>query len=105
MSKYKDIESIISFFLSSATEGLSENLPFRTGRITTAAQAIGIIATAIADAKKEMPPQSPTDLYNDAYYMAVAIVAKRKAQAPKSFDDLRKLMGTDDQIREGSSND
>ena len=98
MSKYKDIEDVVSFFLSSATEELPETLPFRTGQITSVSQAIGIIVHAIADAKKEMPPRSTHELYQDAYYMAVAVIAKRKAEALKplgTLKDLRKILGTD----------
>lgn len=98
MSKYKNTEDIISFFLSSATEELPKTLPFRTGQITSVSQAIGIIVHAIADAKKEMPPRSTNDLYQDAYYMAVAIIAKSKAEALKplgSLKNLRKILGTD----------
>lgn len=102
MSKYKNIEDVISFFVSSETTDLALNLSQSVvigQAITTVSSAIGTIALAIADAKVDSKPQSPDPLYIDAFNMAREIIVYRRANTPKTMEGLRKLMGNDVQVK------
>lgn len=93
-------DDIISILLKANTKEFIDstmaNFIVNDQPIETVYQALGIAIIAVNDAKiSNNKPSFTHPLYLDAFNKARAILDERAKNAPKTLNDLRKLMGTD----------